>query len=332
MHYTARPLGLRAQYQIRPGDSAGGTKMAAAELAKSRRPGLSVARVVAPLLASIRYIFETEVHAYAFSIAANAYLSFFPFTLILLAICRRWLHWDRAYLTVIQLLHVHLPAGSESVIYNLVAVVQGRPRLQLLSVFMLFFTTSGVFLPLEIALNKVWGFQRNRSFLKNQALSLTLALVSGLLALGFILAVTPLQSFMSFSMGWTLSQSILTKSLQAVLEVASVPLVVSFYFMIYYFLPNGKVPVARVLPAALATGILTEVGSGIYSLTHPMVRFREVYGPFGVSVTLLFWAYVGALILLFGAHLSAQGFVAKEETENVPAPNGVGATAPQDKS
>jgi uncharacterized BrkB/YihY/UPF0761 family membrane protein len=40
-----------------------------------------------------------------------------------------------------------------------------------------------------------------------------------------------------------------------------------------------------------------------------------VYGPFALSVTLLFWAYAGAMILLFGAHLSAHTFVAHEQPE-----------------
>src|SRR5579872_6449187 len=130
-----------------------------------RRAGLSRARLVEISASSLRYLFATEVHAYAFSIAANAYLSFFPFTFILLAICKRWLHWENAYLMVLQLLQVHLPTGGDSIVRNLVTVVQGRSRLQAMSAFMLFFTSSGVFLPLEIALNKVWGFRRNRSFL-----------------------------------------------------------------------------------------------------------------------------------------------------------------------
>ncbi|HMD85788.1 MAG TPA: YihY/virulence factor BrkB family protein [Terriglobia bacterium] len=301
-------------------------EMVAAEFEKFRRGGLTRARLVALLRSGVRYLFETEVHAYAFSIAANAYLSFFPFNLIMLAICRRWLHWENAYLMVLQLLRVHLPTGSESVIRNLMIVVQGRPRLQLVSVFMLLFTSSGVFLPLEIALNKVWGFQRNRSFLKNQALSFTLVLVSGVLALCFILAITPVQAAITFLIGWIPSRGLLTKVSHGILEVASVPFVVLIYFMIYYFLPNGKVPVARVLPAAIATGILTEVGEVIYSLTLPMFRFREVYGPFALSVTLLFWAYVGALIMLFGAHLSAHGFVLNKATVVAPAPKNVQTT------
>jgi membrane protein len=288
-----------------------------------RLPRLRIARaqLAETLRSSAQYLFETEVHAYAFSIAANAYLSFFPFTLILLAICRRWLHWNRAYMTIIQLLQVQLPQGSESVIHNLVLVAQGRPRLQVVSVLMLFFTSSGVFVPLEIALNKVWGFRSNRNFLKNQVMSFLLALVSGLLALLFILAMTPLQSAISFSLGWIPSVQFVRWVSNAFLGIASVPLVITIYFLIYYLLPNGKVPVLRVLPAAIAAGILTEVGSAIYSLTHPMVHFRAVYGPFALSVTLLFWAYAGAMILLFGAHLSAHGFVLNGSAQAVPEPS-----------
>lgn len=300
------------------------TETVAAEYRKLR--GLRWGRWAALLLPSVRYLFETEVHAYAFSIAANAYLSFFPFTLILLAVCRRWLHWESAYQMVLQILRVHLPTGAEYMVHNLVVVVQGRPRLQLVSVLMLFFTSSGVFLPLEIALNKVWGFQHNRSYLKNQATSFSLALVSGVLALSFILAVTPLQKGVTLLIGWIPSRSFLTVVSRFVLEVASVPLVASMYFLIYYFLPNGKVPIRRVFPAAIATGILTEVGTMTYSLTLPMFRFREVYGPFALSVTLLFWAYVGSMLLLFGAHLSAHMFVPKEAPLVAPAPNLVPTT------
>jgi YihY family inner membrane protein len=293
-----------------------GKETVAADLEKPRHGGLTRARLADLLLPSFRYLFETEVHAYAFSIAANAYLSLFPFTLILLVICRRWLHWESAYKMVLELLRVHLPStGADFMIRNLVVAVQGRPRLHLISVLMLFFTSSGVFLPLEIALNKVWGIQRNRSFLKNQGVSFILAVSSGVLALSFILAITPVQAAIKFLMGWIPFQNILTLVSRSVLEIASVPLVATIYFMIYYFLPNGKVPMARVFPAAIATGILTEVGKVIYSLTIPMFRFREVYGPFELSVTLLFWAYVGALMLLFGAHLSAHGLASNKGTE-----------------
>jgi len=281
---------------------------------------LTQRRALSWLISSLQYIFSTEVHAYAFSIAANAYLSFFPFTLILLVVCRRWLHWYGAYQVVLQLLRIHLPGGVDSVISNLSALVEGRPRLQVMSVFMLFFTSSGVFLPLEIALNKVWGFERNRSFLKNQAMSYGLALVSGVLALLYVFVSTGLQWMITFSGGRIPNKEIVAMFSRWILELASIPLGVAIFLLIYYFLPNGEVPMSRVLPAAIVTGFVTELGKVIYMVTLPMFRFREVYGPFALSVTLLFWAYVGALILLFGAHLSAHRFVREGSRAYVQSP------------
>jgi len=37
----------------------------------------------------------------------------------------------------------------------------------------------------------------------------------------------------------------------------------------------------------------------------PWLNFEEVYGPFSLSVTLMFWAFLSGLLLLAGAHLSA---------------------------
>jgi YihY family inner membrane protein len=299
------------------------------DLEKLRRGELARGRVAEVLLPSLRYLFSTEVHAYAFSIAANAYLSFFPFSLILLVVCRRWLRWEAAYLIVLQLLRIHLPAGADSVIQNLTQLVQGRPRLQLMSVIMLFFTSSGVFLPLEVALNKIWGFRENRSFLKNQAMSFILAVVSGVLALTTIFASTGLQWIITSTLGWFPSQRVVAALSRFVLEAASVPVAVAIFLMIYFFLPNGKVPIAHVWPAAIVTGFLTVVGKYVYILTLPMFRFREVYGPFALSVTLLFWAYAGSLILLFGAHLTMQSFVERSVAQGVPVPAAVAAASPQ---
>jgi membrane protein len=266
------------------------------------------------LLPGLRYLFSPEAHVYAFSIAANAYLSFFPFCLLLLTVCRRWLHWQGAYDVVLELLRSRLPVGTESLIRNLTVLVQGRPRLQLMSVVMLLFTTSGVFLPLEIALNRVWGFDRNRSLMRNQVRSFLLAMATGILAFFWILLTSAAQWLLSLVLGGIPSQVVLHALSRGLLEVVSIPFAVSIFFVIYYYLPNGEVPLGRVLPAAVFAGVLITLARFIYELTLPLFRFREVYGPFALSVTLLFWAFVGALILLFGAHLSARDFRSGSET------------------
>lgn len=260
------------------------------------------------LLASVRYLWATQVHAYAFSIAANALLSFFPFTLLLLTICRNWLHWQGVYGVIVELLRANLPAGADFIIRNLAVLVEARRRVQVISLALLVFTSSGVFSPLEVALNKVWGIARDRSFLGNLAVSFLLAVVSGLMAFGSVLLAAMAQSAARFGLAWLPWQGPLTVVSWVLLEAFPIPLTIAIYFVIYYFLPNGPVPVRRVLRAAVLAGVLTEVVKLVYAETLPAFSLSEVYGPFALSATLLLWAFVGSLILLWGAYFYAQGY------------------------
>lgn len=270
----------------------------------------------AHLLPSLRYLLTPEVHVYASSIAANALLSFFPFTLILLTVCRRWLHWEDAYQVILQLLRVNLPTGAGFVIRSLVALAQGRRRLQVLSVLMLFFTSSGIFLPLEVALNKIWDVRQNRSFLRNQAISFLLAVVSGVLALLSILLTAGAQWLIRLAFGSIRGSGLASVASRGILEVISIPSMIVLYFMIYYFLPNRRLPAGHVLPAAVLAGLVTEFGKLVYLFSLPLFKFGEVYGPFTLSVTLLFWAFAGALILLWGARVSAQVSLGSPERQD----------------
>jgi membrane protein len=262
---------------------------------------------------SLGYLWTTEVHAYAFSIAANALLSFFPFSLLLLTICRSWLHWQGAYDIVVDLLRANLPTGAEFVIRNLGVVLRVRRQAELASVLLLFVTSSGVFLPLEVALNRIWGFQRNRNYLRNMAVSLMLAVASGAMALvgvafgALMLAILPTSLFPASTLTTVLSR--------AALETISVPVMIGVYFMVYWILPNGKIPIVRAIRAALCAAALTEGVRWIFILVLPLLRFPEVYGPFAISATLLVWSFLGSLMLLSGASLFAYGKELKVITE-----------------
>ena len=53
------------------------------------------------------------------------------------------------------------------------------PKLTYTSIFLLLVTANGIFEPLEVALNRAWGVATNRSYLRNQAVSLGLILACG---------------------------------------------------------------------------------------------------------------------------------------------------------
>ena len=102
------------------------------------------------LLLTARYLMRTEVHTYAFSVAANAILSFFPFVVLLLTLIRRVFRSPAMYEVVLQLVRDNLPTGQEFVVRNLRALSGGQ-RAEVFSLVMLLITSTGVFLPLEVA-------------------------------------------------------------------------------------------------------------------------------------------------------------------------------------
>ena len=251
---------------------------------------------------TLRYLMQTEVHTYAFSVAANAILSFFPFIVLLLMVVHRVFHSAAMYNVVLELLRDYLPSNKDFVIRNLQFLASVRGRGQILSFVMLLVTSTGIFLPLEVALNSIWGFKKNRSYLMNLVVSLGLALACGCLAM-LSIALTAQNLRL---LGSALGQNFLSDTIGFVLMKASaIVATICIYFLIYWVLPHGKVPVRAVLPAAIITGLLSEAAKYLYIMVLPWLNFQEVYGPFSVSVTLVFWSFWSGMLLLGGAYLSA---------------------------
>ena len=257
------------------------------------------------VFSTVRYLLRTEVHTFAFSVAANALLSFFPFVLLMMMLIRRVFHSPVMYDVVVQLLRDYLPAGQDFVIRNLNALVQARHRAQVVSLLILLVTSTGVFMPLEVALNRIWRFPNNRSYLGNQLISLGLAFACGVLAL---LSVAMTAGNVALLTTVMLGHGVFFVRFVGflVMKVFAVAASIAIFFLIYWLLPNGKVPARAVLPTAVIMGLLSETMKYCYILALPRLNFQEVYGPFALSVSLMFWAFLSGLLLLTGAHLSAE--------------------------
>lgn len=257
------------------------------------------------LASTVKYLLRTEVHTFAFSVAANAILSFFPFVLLLLMLIRRVFRSPAMYQVVGQLLRDYLPAGQDFVIRNLNALVGARHRAEVFSLLILLVTSPGIFLPLEVALNRVWRFPNNRSYLGNQLISLGLAFSCGVLAL-LSIALTAQNEVLLRSLTFGHDIFVVRLAGFVIMKVSAIVASIAIFFLIYWLLPNGKVPARAVLPAAVIMGLLSEILKYAYILALPHLNFQEVYGPFALSVSLMFWAFLSGLLLLTGAYLSAQ--------------------------
>ncbi len=256
------------------------------------------------------YWMETEVHVFSFSVAANVLLSFFPFLIVMASITQQVLHWQAATDALYAALNSYFPSiieewlrlGERNAHNGLVSILS-RNKFQLISVLLLLFTANGIFEPLEVALNKVWGCKVNRSFVRNQLLSLGLIFACGTLAM-FSTMFTGMNSVWTTSFPAPLASFITT----AFVEAVALPISMLVLFLIYWLLPNCKVRPMDVVPAAIFVGFLLEVLKyiNLVTWTWMQAKMTREYGPFRYAVTIILWSFFASMLVLAGAEWSAR--------------------------
>ena len=257
------------------------------------------------VVAMARYLSQTEVHTYAFSVAANTILSIFPFIVMMFTVAETVFHSPAMVREIGGMLHDLLPSNQDFVVRNMSLLVHPRGTVQLVSVLMLLISSTGVFLPLEVALNRVWGVARNRSYVMNQLVSLGIAGLIGLLAMLAVGVATAQTSILTFVFFGHTQNAVYGFMHQIFLQIAVAFLSVGMFFVVYWILPHRRLPVRAVLPTAVITGLLWDVARMLYILVLPHMDLHSVYGPFEVSVSLMIWAFLTGLLLLAGAQYSA---------------------------
>jgi uncharacterized BrkB/YihY/UPF0761 family membrane protein len=263
-------------------------------------------RTVGPTL---HFLVETEAHVYAFSIAANVLLSFFPFLLTMVLLCRGVFHWEPGVKAILFAVSKCFPDYHHGVYIDipgaLMEAARGHTKISLLSLFILFFTANGIFEPLEVALNRAWRVPKNRSFVRNQIVSLGLVFLCG----GLVLLSTVLVVWNGDALTQTLNSAVpahLAKAL--VFKAVSVPLSMLIIFAAYWILPNRKIPVRRLIPVSVVVGLLLSVLQYLILVTWPwlLAKLRTEAGPFLHSSSIILWSFCAALIVLAGAEWSAR--------------------------
>jgi membrane protein len=249
------------------------------------------------------YLLDSEVHTYAFSVAANAIISFIPFIVLLYTLSRSVFHSEMMVRVVGEMIHYFLPSNQDWVAASLAAAASHQ-GVRWLSLVMILISCTGIFLPLEVALNQAWGVVKSRNYLMNQLVAFGLALLMvGLAVASIVLSAWQRQVlgfiFFHHTDNWVF-EGISYLWLAISTGVASI----LFFFSIYWLLPNRKIPAGHVLRTSVITGIIWLVAKNIFVAVLPHLDLKALYGPFYVSVGLLFWAYVSGLILFAGAQFS----------------------------
>jgi uncharacterized BrkB/YihY/UPF0761 family membrane protein len=274
---------------------------------------------------TFRYWMKTEVHVYAFSVAANVLLSFYPFLIVSVAVASKFFNRATALAAIDLALNDFFPDALGNFLHN---NPPPQGKIEIISLFLLLFTANGVFEPLEVGLNNVWGIRKNRSFFWNQMVSLALIFICGGLVLGSLLMTAftqeSFQRLIGVSPSW-LPHWFFALIPIIIFKMAAAPVTVFVLFLIYRYLPNGKPPLDRVIPAAMGVGVLLEVLKNINRWVWPgfYQKLGREYNVFKNSVTLILIGFLVSMLVLAGAEWSARGHrmgeLEKDEVEKADA-------------
>lgn len=233
-----------------------------------------------------------------------ALLALFPLLLLLVSTASFFVSEQLALDTVMRWARNYLPGIEQQVMPILREVVTMRGPATLIGFLALLWSASGVFDVVQQALDRAWQVAERRSFWLQRAYSIgVIALLGGMLLLSMVVSSASVD-FFYWLLGDANAGEAVTRTMANWIAFA---LSWAAFFLLYKFFPHTRVSWRAALLASIAAALSWQVakyGYGVY-LTW-FARYNLVYGSLGAIIGLLFWGYISAMILLFGAELSAR--------------------------
>jgi YihY family inner membrane protein len=239
----------------------------------------------------------------AAAIAYYAFLSLFPFPILLLAIARRLLRPAEAMTRYRAFLDHYLPSVTAFLQINYEPLQGQLTVLRIIALLVLIWTGSGIFAVTGRLLDRAWHIKHTgRLWIRRRLLALPLA-IAALILISLSLALSTSWSLLNrleFSNGISGFTQILSLAIILLLNTL-------FFGLIYWSLPSAQVRWREVLPGAILAAVLWEVAKSAFTLYLSNLRlFNVVYGSVATIVAFLIWAYLSGCIVLYCGELNAE--------------------------
>jgi YihY family inner membrane protein len=240
------------------------------------------------------------------SIAYYSLLALFPMLLLLLSVSGIFIRRYELSGRLALVLGHYLPIKTEHIMRNLVGISRAYGSVTILSFLLLLWSSSGVFLPLEQALNRAWEVEKRRSWWRRRLLALEMAGIFGFLAL----LSTFLVGTRRYTHAWL--STWVARSLLPVVDflyhgifvAATFGITLCMFLVIFERLPNRPMTFRQAFPGALLTALFWQAARGLFMRLLPFFNYGQVYGSIGVAVALMTWVYISSAVMLFGAQVS----------------------------
>ena len=279
-----------------------------------RIPGFSDQSPVAVVRQAIKDFFADDMMTYAAALAYRILLALFPFVIFLLTLLGA-LRLSSFFDWLLSQARIALPGTAFQLVDQVINEIRGQPRGGLLSFSILFalWAASTAVRSIMNALNVAYDVSESRPAWKLYPLSLiyTIGLAVLLMAAaGFMLLGPNAMQWLAGQIG--LSQVFAKLWIWLRWPVAILLLLLTVA-IIYKVAPNIDQPFKFLTPGAaiaVLTWIVASLGFSYY--VGNFGNYSATYGSLGGIIVLLFYFFISAAVLLFGAEINATILPAQE--------------------
>ena len=275
----------------------------AGDMARSL-PERGVAGLVKVHIRAALEFLDDDGTAWAAAVAYYSLLSAVPLLLALATIASFFIDQQWAIQQATTLLRDYLPDGTQRISETVQQALDQRESVGLVSFLALFWSGSRVFGALTRALNNAFNVEDSYSFLRRAMLEFTMAITIGLFFIAALVSnvvLNLLLGILHFLPDGAAEVTVLAS------EGVSLLLLYVAFFLVYKVVPRRDVSRRAALGGALTATVLFALARPLFlGYVEEFANYSAVYGPLAIVIILVFWAWLSAVILIYGGEVTAQ--------------------------
>ncbi len=244
---------------------------------------------------------EKDIFTLAAAVAFYAFLSIFPFLIMLLYVSSLFLKESATVEKIKIYLRLFPPSVIDTVIANLENILSSGQVLSVISFFFLIYFAFNVFSHLEGAVNKIFVMEKTAKGWKSTLMSFSFFLLTS-----FVLLV----SFLAGSTFFIIAA-----------QVGRIPLISSYVFILlvhvgvetlflglsYKILSRRKIAFKSVIIGGFVAAIVWEILKHIFGVYVVRIKlYSVIYGSIGSLILLMLWLYYSILVYFLGAEIALE--------------------------
>lgn len=240
----------------------------------------------------------------AAAVAYYSLLSAVPLLLALASIASFFIDREWAIRQATALLGGYVPQGTVQLQEIVQQSLAQRESVGLFSILAFLWSGSRVFGALTRALNNAFNVEDSYSFLRRTMLEFAMTVTIGI----FFIAAMVTNVVLNLVIGIFAFLPDGQEQVGLVAsEVASAGLLLMAFFLVYKLVPRRPVNRrAALVGAVTATALFVLARPLFVGYVEQFASYSEVYGPLAIVIILVFWAWLSAVILLYGGEVTAQ--------------------------